>query len=118
MGEHRHHQLDGLGHDFLAVANDASAENEAAASSDCQTVLNDIESFQTDITPIPADYATAGATLEDALQTYHDACTNFISGIADQNVTEINTAGSEIITGTSLLEQARTEMAAEGPSVS
>jgi hypothetical protein len=103
----------GLGTDFTAVADDASAENEAAASADCQTVLNDIASFQTDITPIPPDYATAGATLVRALQTYTEGCTNFMSGIADQNVSEIDTAGAEIVTGTGLLEQVQAEIAAE-----
>jgi hypothetical protein len=104
----------GLGSDFIALANDATAENEAAVSADCQTVLNDITSFQTDITPIPPDYAGAGATLVRALQTYTDACNNFISGIADQSVSEINAASSEIITGNGLLNEATADIATEG----
>ena len=104
----------GLGSDFIALADDATAENEAAVSADCQTVLNDITSFQTDITPIPSDYAGAGATLVRALQTYTDACNNFISGIADQSPSEINAASAEIITGNGLLNEATADIAAEG----
>jgi hypothetical protein len=103
----------GLGTDFIALANDATAENEAAVTDDCQTVLNDITSFQTDITPIPQDYAGAGATLVRALQTYTDACNSFISGIADQSVSEINAASAEIITGNGLLNEATADIATE-----
>jgi hypothetical protein len=103
-----------LGSDFIALADDATSENEAAVSADCQTVLNDITSFQTDITPIPPDYAGAGATLVQALQTYTDACNSFISGIADQSVSEINAASAEIVTGNGLLNDATADIAAEG----
>jgi hypothetical protein len=104
----------GLGSDFIALADDATSENEAAVSADCQTVLNDITSFQTDITPIPPDYAGAGATLGQALQTYTDACNNFISGIADQSPSEINAASAEILSGNGLLNEATADIAAEG----
>ena len=80
----------GLGSDFIALADDATAENEAAVS------------------------AGAGATLVRALQTYTDACNNFISGIADQSVSEINAASAEIVTGNGLLDEATADIAAEG----
>lgn len=101
---------DTLSSDFTTFSTDASADDFAASAEDCAAILVDVAGFQTDITSPPSIFTQVAATLGRSLQEYNDACNNVISGVADMDGAQITAAASEMTQGTTLMNQANSEI--------